>query len=317
MKNFFSSLFLAGAVFVLVHSVQQDMVMCGVAAASFFLGMCVYMSFLKSNKDEVVAGIVAKLDADKIEMAENLEKVAKQQESVKALLVDVKKQLEKANLVDSLNTIKNINNEMISVKTKVGEEVKLMEEYIGKQNEAATLRNQKIDAVGSDLKKLQKSVEALVKSEEINGLKTSVEQNVERMTKEAQGQSQSIAVLSTKIEASQNAMEASQKTVESSLAAITSLPESLEDGFHDLKENLDELIRKMSENLEDIKSEIVDGNVSAKEKLNDVNQDLLDEISVKFGEISKNIKSAVSSVENSAKRFNANDAELIQMLKKL
>lgn len=317
MKNFFSSLFLAGAVFVLVHSVQQDMVMCGAATASFFLGMCIYMSFLKSNKDEAVAGIVSKLDADKIEMAENLERVAKQEESVKALLVDVKKQLEKANLVDSLNTIKNINSEMISVKTKVGEEVKLMGEYIGKQNEAATLRNQKIDAVGGDLKKLQKSVEALVKSEEINELKTSVEQNVERMTKESQGQSQAIAALSTKIEASQNAMEASQKTVESSLTAITNLPESLEDGFDKLKDNLDELIRQMRENLEDIKSEIVDANDSAKEKLNDVNQNLLDKISVKFDEISKNIKSAVSRVENSAKRFNASDAELIQMLKNL
>ncbi len=317
MKNFFSSLFLAGAVFVLVHSVQQDIVMCGAAAASFFLGMCIYMSFLKSNKDELVAGIVAKLDADKTEMAENLEKVAKQEESVKALLVDVKKQLEKANLVDSLNTLKNINKEMISVETKVCEEVKLMGEYIGKQNEIATLRNQKIDAVGGDLKKLQKSVEALVKSEEINGLKASVEQNVERMTKEAQGQSQAIAALSTKIEASQKTMEASQITVESSLSAITNLPESLEDGFDKLEENLDKLFRQMSKTLENIKSEIVDGNDSAKEKLNDVNRDLLDEISVKFGEISKNIKSAVSSVENSAKRFNANDAELIQMLKNL
>lgn len=275
------------------------------------------MSFLKSNKDEVVAGIVAKLDADKIEMAENLERVAKQEESVKALLVDVKKQLEKANLVDSLNTLKNINKEVISVETKVCAEVKLMEEYIGKQNEAATLRNQKIDAVGGDLKKLQKSVEALVKSEEINGLKTSVEQNVERMTKEAQGQSQAIATLSTKIEASQKAMEASQETVESSLSAIKNLPESLEDGFDKLKENLDELIRQMRKSLEDIKSEIVNGNDSAKAKLNDVKQNLLDEISDKFGEISKNIKSAVSSVENSAKRFNANDAELIQMLKNL
>ncbi len=250
MKIFFSSLFLSGSVFVLVHTVQQDMIMCGAAAASFFLGMCIYMSFLKSNKEELVAGIVAKLDSDKSELAEKFDKVAKQQESIKALLADVKKQLEKARLQES---------------------------------------------------------------DEINGLKASVEQNVERMRKETQIQSQAIVSLSAKIEASQNAMEASQKSVESSFSAITSLPEKLEDGFSEMSEKLDTMVNNMKENLEDVKEEIVEGNKEAKSSLGSVNKQLMSEISDEFASISKNIQRVVDNV----KIVSDSDKELIQMLKNL